>query len=65
MAKTKKTVAKKIEETIVTPVVDTVENIVEEVVEEANETAGTITVTRWQVALAAVFVTTITLLLIL
>jgi uncharacterized membrane protein YqjE len=44
---------------------DTVTVAVAEVKEEANETVGTITLKRWQIALAAVVVTLVLLVIIL
>jgi hypothetical protein len=52
-----KKMAKKVE--------DIVENVVEDVAAEANETAGTVTVKRWQVGLAAVAITVALLVFIL
>lgn len=50
-------VKKKIEEAV--------ENVVEDIKEEANETAGVITVKRWQVAVVALSITLLILLVTL
>jgi hypothetical protein len=50
---------------IVKAVEETVVEVKEDLTREANEVAGTITVKRWQVALAAALITALVLVVIL